>query len=788
MFLPGEVRSEDPGKYGAVPGEVRSEDPGKYDAYGSFHKTDDLIETDDLSETDDLIDTQSEDRRIRRVRFFGNQAFTDGELRAIVRTRPNRQFLGIPGLTLWYQLHKLSSRLGEPPSLLDETLLARDVERLTNYYESHGFRNAVIDTKIIHFDHDLIEVSFLIREGRQSRLRNIYYSGMPEAEPSRTTGNFYRQSPLIREEISDTTFYSGLPFTYEKVSDERNRIISYLRNSGYASVFRDSVQVIVRADTVNTLDLDVLFRIFPGTIYHFGDVFINLAGPEGQFNQVRTDTIRRNPEPDKSFRIITRIDETAQTNSSLLADQILFRPGERYNSALYRNSVNQFQNLGMLLVNQFGHTPDGSLPDYSNRLLPVYVQLQTLPRHQIRLDFFGMRRLGFGAGAGMRYINNNLFRGAENFEIGMQGSFEKVGSTLLNSTELSTAYTLQRLIFAFRALDQRAFFLNASTRYRLSWAQSTQENFTINTNFRFNNQFEIRHKPQMASLFDLIELDWLDASASSQFERSLRDRFDDIVVERILEDFNPQFSSIIRYTFRFAETDLIKRNYGFYSETSLELGGTIPYLMDRFVFDPGVVQGTVPSLSLSDSTLTYSQFVRLSVDYRSYTPVLDHGTFAWRLFAGYGRAFGENPQIPLNRRFFAGGSNDIRGWPPLRLGPADLDASAGEVPINGGDIKLAGFLEYRHTVLHSFLNTDWGLAGFTDFGNIWYGSRSPFDEGVFRLDRFYDQIAVGAGFGVRFDWEYLVFRIDVAYRIHDLQRGWFNNSSPYWHFGIGHSF
>ncbi|MDG5765844.1 BamA/TamA family outer membrane protein [Balneolales bacterium ANBcel1] len=729
-----------------------------------------------------------EDLRIRRVRFVGNDAFSNGQLQSIVRTRPNRRFLGIPGLTMWYQLHKVWDRLGEPPALLDLAVLNRDLERLTNFYESQGFREARIDTNLTPFDRERLEVSFIIQEGEQSRLREIYYSGMPVIGSDTEIFEFFSDSELITRSVNDTTFVSGLPFTYEKVGAERNRILEHLRNNGYASANRDSVLAIVREDSVNTQELDLMFRIFPGSLYRFGDVHVQLAGPEGQLDNVRTDTLSGEPYTEDSRQIVIRVDESAKTRTGLLADQLIFKPGTLYSNRDYRNTITQYQNLGMLTVNQFSHSDDGSLPDYSRELLPVFIRMQTLPKHRIQLDFYGMRRLGFGAGAGLRYINNNLFRGAENFEIGMQGSFEYVGGTLLNSTELSTAYSVQRLNFPFRRLDQTPFFLNATTRYRFSWAQSTQENFTINTNFRFNNQFEVRHRPQMASLFDLIELDWLDASATSDFERNLRDRFDDIVVERILEDFNPQFSSITRYTFRYANTDLIKRNYGFFSESSIELGGTIPWLMDRFIFDPGDVQGTVPSLSLSDSTLTYSRFARVSVDYRRYIPVLENGVFAWRAFAGYAHAFGTNPQIPLNRRFFAGGSNDIRGWAPLRLGPADLDAGAGEAPINGGDIKLAGFLEYRHTILQGFINTDWGIAGFTDFGNIWYGSRSPFNEGKFRVDEFYRQIAVGSGFGLRLDWDYFVFRIDVAYRIHDLQQGWFQNSNPYWHFGIGHSF
>jgi hypothetical protein len=38
------------------------------------------------------------------------------------------------------------------------------------------------------------------------------------------------------------------------------------------------------------------------------------------------------------------------------------------------------------------------------------------------------------------------------------------------------------------------------------------------------------------------------------------------------------------------------------------------------------------------------------------------------------------------------------------------------------------------------------------------------------------------------DWEYVILRLDMAFRIHDLERGWLNNKKAYLHFGVGHAF
>jgi len=129
------------------------------------------------------------------------------------------------------------------------------------------------------------------------------------------------------------------------------------------------------------------------------------------------------------------------------------------------------------------------------------------------------------------------------------------------------------------------------------------------------------------------------------------------------------------------------------------------------------------------------------------------------------------------------------------------------VTINGGEIKLLAQTEFRQTVLKSFLSSNWIFALFADAGNVWYGSvdklpainsgssiqqvnqtRANLEKGKFKFNQFYKQIAVSAGPGIRLDFDYLVARFDLAFRIHDLQQGWFANGSAYFNFGIGHSF
>ncbi len=770
-------------------------------------------QTQESSNTEDVV---------RRIRFSGNDNIKDRTLETLVRTRTNREFLGIPRFTPWYFIWNLSNgRFGEDPAYLNKQTVANDMERIALYYESLGFLDVQVDTTIVEYRTDKIEVSFIIDEGEPYYINTISYRGIPGFSDPQKRINFLEQSTLTRGRIDENTYRVDQQYSSQELSNEQQRIITFLKNNGYASVQRDSVIALVKPDTTASNSLDVLYQVSPGDIYRFGDIRVRLSDEEPPVNYTQTDTLIGPPHTvDSSNVIYLQKEPGTQSHFSLLSSQLLFKPGSIYNHSLYLETVNEFQNLGMLYIQRFGQNENQALPDFSREEIPVYFDLQTLTKHSISTELFGMKRYGYGTGFGIDYNNNNVFGNAENLIIGANASFEFVSpavleeidttatqSSVFRSYELRTEYSVPRLNFPFRALDNRPGFTSGVTRYLLSYSRSDQLLFDINSDVGFNMRYEVNHTPNYSSFLDLIELDLVDTNPSDAYIRNLRNEFgtdtlqdgtivDAFELQRILEDFEPQVSSTIRYTFRSQNTDLIKRNRGYFSEYSISVGGNIPYLIDNHISTPDTLEGNLPSLfGLSNNNLSYSRFVKLSADYRRYIPISNSGVFAWRLFGGFAQPYGGSTSIPLNRRFFAGGSNDIRGWAPFQLGPGNI--STGNVNIPGGEIKLAAFSEVRQTFIRDFLGANWMAALFVDAGNVWYGPENDFrdennqdrlEQGRFRFDNFYNQIAVGSGPGLRLDWEYVVVRFDFAFRLHDLQDGWLKNKQLYFSFGIGHSF
>ena len=76
-----------------------------------------------------------------------------------------------------------------------------------------------------------------------------------------------------------------------------------------------------------------------------------------------------------------------------------------------------------------------------------------------------------------------------------------------------------------------------------------------------------------------------------------------------------------------------------------------------------------------------------------------------------------------------------------------------------GDIKIEGNIEYRFRisgVLHG--------AVFLDAGNVWLLNKDENRPGAeFRFDGFLSQLAVGTGFGLRFDFDFFVLRCDLGF-------------------------
>ena len=227
---------------------------------------------------------------IRKVRFSGNSTIKDRVLEGLIKTRTNREFLAIPRFTPWLYIHTLSDgRIGEDPSLLDRTVVGNDLERIRLYYESLGYRDVQVDTTIVDLRENKVEVSYIIQEGPQYFIESVGYTGFPPNLSKETKTRFYSRSPLTKTAINDSTFQLFEAYNATELRQEQERILSFLKNNGFASASRDSVIAFIQPGEQNH-GLKALFYVAAGPSYRFGDVNIvykNAQNPIPEVSSLR---------------------------------------------------------------------------------------------------------------------------------------------------------------------------------------------------------------------------------------------------------------------------------------------------------------------------------------------------------------------------------------------------------------------------------------------------------------------------------------------------------------------
>ena len=195
----------------------------------------------------------------------------------------------------------------------------------------------------------------------------------------------------------------------------------------------------------------------------------------------------------------------------------------------------------------------------------------------------------------------------------------------------------------------------------------------------------------------------------------------------------------------------------------LELGGNLFYLGSALVGQPveGARGETYDRTFLG---MHYFQYAKGDYDIRYHQKTLWNNEIVYRSYVSMIYPFGNTSNsVPFEKRYFAGGSNSIRGWAVRRLGPGSYYPENDDVNfvyLHSGDIKLEANIEYRFSVSPTLK-----MALFADAGNIWNNLSNNFQVpgGDWQWDRFYKEFAVAGGLGLQFDFTYFVFRTDLGF-------------------------
>jgi hypothetical protein len=208
----------------------------------------------------------------------------------------------------------------------------------------------------------------------------------------------------------------------------------------------------------------------------------------------------------------------------------------------------------------------------------------------------------------------------------------------------------------------------------------------------------------------------------------------------------------MKYSYIYNTQQVGKRQNFMYFRGNFEIAGFLFWLYSVAAAEQG---------SYSLLKTPYSQYVRMDMDYRYYIFLRGQNSIATRAYLGLGSALDKFNSLPFERNFYLGGSNSMRGWRLRSLGPGSYDEPDDLSLDNIGDIGLEMNIEYRFPIYKYFKG---GL--FIDAGNVWLRKKNDlFPGGEFRFNRFYSEIAVNTGLGLRLDFSFFVIRLDGAVRL-----------------------
>jgi outer membrane protein insertion porin family len=221
----------------------------------------------------------------------------------------------------------------------------------------------------------------------------------------------------------------------------------------------------------------------------------------------------------------------------------------------------------------------------------------------------------------------------------------------------------------------------------------------------------------------------------------------------------------------FSETRVQKSSY--YFNGNIELAGNLLHLAQKAM---SAKQTETGSYTIFGSP--YSQYVRADVDFRYYWQINRRQKLATRILTGAGLPYGNSNVIPYIKQFSIGGSNSIRAFPARSIGPGSYNVRkdptyAGQTYFidQRGDLKIEGNVEYRFDIVKILKG-----ALFVDAGNIWLWKDDPERPGgKFEKNTFVNQVAVGSGFGLRFDLNFFVLRFDLGVPLRKPDEGWVLN-------------
>ncbi|MEZ4875599.1 MAG: BamA/TamA family outer membrane protein [Flavobacteriaceae bacterium] len=729
-------------------------------------------------------------------------------------------------------------KTGTAPVIIDEKKAEKSLKNIKKYFYNKGYFNVEGDYSIV-------------KDTTKEKRGSIIYSIQKRKAYTIDSISEKISSPVVDSlfQMSKASSFikSGDQYNVANFENERSRITFQLRNSGL--YYFDQDYVTFEADTNNVGHRVHIEYIIPNRrikgdtatyvpfqVHTVSEVHIITDYSSGN----RSNTFKDSTEY-KGYKLLGY--EKLKYRPKAITDAISIIPGTIFKDIDRTLTYNQISELRNFKYPNISYQEDPRDTTGTNLIATILLT----PRKKYTLDFnldtYTSTIQQFGIGFSSSFLIRNVFRGAENLELSANGS---VGSSKDNADPNSSFFNTSDVGFNVKLTFPTILFPIKTEKWipkynspftSISSGISVQNNIGLDRQ-NINGIFSYQWKPSTirTNQFDLMNLQYVrNLNPNNYFNVyvSSYNRLNEIAqsTDYVFEDITntpptlgiPTEADTFLDTASqannpfglseevFDETKSIKQRKIRLSEDNLIFASNFTWTRDsrenindnsfskiqwKVELAGNLLSAVASSAGLTKNSndnyevfgVAFSQYAKLESSYIHHWQLSNSTILATRVFGGIAVPFGNSSSIPFTRSYFAGGTNDNRGWRAYALGPG---SSGALLDFNEANFKLAFNAEYRYTLLGSFKG-----AFFADAGNIW----NIFDDvtdPAFRFDGIKDlkEIALATGFGLRYDFGFFVVRFDIGFKTHNPARTigdrWFkeyNFANAVYNIGINYPF
>ena len=657
---------------------------------------------------------------------------------------------------------------GEKISLIDSSEINRSLDNLNLYFQNIGYLDNSISFKVTKKPTKKAFVDFNIETGSR------YYIGEINSKiESKIIDSIYKANKS-KSFIIENDFFETKNFDLE-----RNRLYTLFRNNGIYGFQINSISFSVKVDPA-------------GNNYSL-PVEIIIDGNNHEIFKVN-DIILKQVDNEVNFRF----------KDDFILSKIKFEEGSIFNDSLRKATLKELNSLDLFTF------PSVQYDEINGNKLNANIILNNKKRFALGFGFDIKQSdiEDIGIAFENRFKSRNFFKNGENFNLSASGSVGKSGDKTISQVNYDLTIDFPRfLIFenSSKSLENKRSFL--------SLGSSNQNNIGLDRNsFKFNYNYAWSNSKNYYN-FSPIEIELINNKNIENYFNIYSNSYEELnlISKKYTSDpkyfinnelsipngINLFINDILNENLVVANDDYSLVSYiegrrkrlianNLIIGSSFQISNNYDNRYDKRNFKQWKLKlkssGNLASLVSKKnnqgkkliSDLEFSQFIKMEYSFIRHWDISDNSIFALRYFGGIAVPFGNSDNIPFSESFFGGGSNDNRAWEVYKLGPG---SSGAKNEFNEANFKLALNLEYRFKMFGNFNG-----ALFSDIGNIW----NIFDdtnESSRSFDGFkdLDELAIGSGFGLRYDSGLFIFRLDMGLKTYNpylaKNRRWFKDFS-----------